>query len=52
MIYKEAMVSYFFGEWFKLFLLPELTKKSIIIMDNATFHRINFLQEMQRNMVM
>jgi len=40
------MVSYFFKEWFKLFLLSELTKKSVIIMDNATFHRISFLQEM------
>ena len=42
------MVSYFFEEWFKLFLPPKLTKISVITMDNATFHRISFLQEMAK----
>ena len=42
------MVSYFFEEWFKLFLPPKLTKISVIIMDNATSHRINFLQEITK----
>ncbi|MCL2021955.1 MAG: IS630 family transposase [Betaproteobacteria bacterium] len=28
-----------FNEWLKHFLLPELTQPSLIILDNATFHR-------------
>ena len=48
MVYKETMVSYFFEEWFETFLLPELTEKSVIIMDNAAFHRIDLLQEMTK----
>ena len=48
MVYKETMVSYFFEEWFETFLLPELTEKSVIIMDNAAFHRIDILQEMAK----
>ena len=48
MVYKETMVSYFFEEWFETFLLPELTEKSVIIMDNAAFHRIDLLQEIAK----
>ena len=48
MVYKETMVSHFFEEWFETFLLPELTEKSVIIMNNAAFHRIDLLQEMAK----
>lgn len=46
MTYKETMTSDFFEVWFKIFLLPTLDKPSVIIMDNARFHRINKLKEL------
>ena len=44
--YKETMTSDFFEVWFKIFLLPTLDKPSVIIMDNARFHRMNKLKEL------
>ncbi|MFZ2916288.1 MAG: transposase, partial [Streptococcus suis] len=46
MTYKETMTSDFFKAWFKTFLLPALDKPSVIIMDNARFHRMNKLKEL------
>ena len=45
LIYNNTMISEFFEQWFKKMLLPTLTKKSVIILDNATFHRIKKLRE-------
>ena len=44
MIYKESMTSDFFEAWFQKFLLPTLNTPSVIIMDNARFHRMGKLE--------
>ena len=44
MIYKESMTSDFFEAWFQKFLLPTLNTSSVIIMDNARFHRMSKLE--------
>ena len=44
MTYEETMTSDFFEAWFQKFLLPTLTKPSVIIMDNARFHRMGKLE--------
>ncbi|MDO5652354.1 MAG: transposase [Moraxella sp.] len=41
---KDTMISPFFEAWFERCLLPSLTTKSVIIMDNARFHRMKVLQ--------
>ncbi len=46
MTYENTMISRFFEAWFEKFLLPSLTSKSVIIMDNARFHRIKVLQKL------
>ena len=43
--YKGTTTSEFFEKWFKTQLLPELSEGSVIVMDNATFHRKNRLNE-------
>ena len=45
MIYKESMTSNFFVEWFKTRLLPALKTPHVIVMDNASFHPKNILDE-------
>ncbi|VOS09370.1 IS630-Spn1, transposase Orf2 [Streptococcus pneumoniae] len=40
MTYEETMTSDFFEALFQKFLLPTLTTPSVIIMDNARFHRM------------
>ena len=40
MTYEETMTSDFFEAWFQKFFLPTLNTPSVIIMDNARFHRI------------
>jgi len=40
MTYEETMTSDFFEAWFQKFLLPTLNTPSVIIMNNARFHRI------------
>ena len=40
MTYQETMTSDFFEAWFQKFLLPTLNTPSVIIMDNARFHRM------------
>ncbi len=44
MTYEETMTSEFFEAWFQKFLLPTLNKPSVIIMDNAKFHRMGKLE--------
>ncbi|WP_126325849.1 IS630 family transposase [Neisseria animalis] len=46
MVYQNTMTSTFFEAWFETMLLPDLPPKSLIILDNARFHRISILQEM------
>ena len=43
MAYEETMTSAFFEAWFQKFLLPTVNKPSVIIMDNARFHRMGKL---------
>ena len=43
--YKGIMHSLFFETWFQMHLLPILPKDSIVVMDNATFHRKKYLKE-------
>ena len=42
------MKSDFFEEWFEKSLLQSLKEKTVIILDNATFHRMNKLKEIVR----
>ncbi|VPW75613.1 IS630-Spn1, transposase Orf2 [Streptococcus pneumoniae] len=44
MTYEEMMTSDFFEAWFQKFLLPTLNTPSVIIMDNARFHRMGKLE--------
>ncbi len=44
MTYEETMTSDFFEAWFQKFLLPTLNIPSVIIMDNARFHRMGKLE--------
>ena len=46
MIYQNTMTGVFFEAWFQQCLLPALTQKSVIILDNARFHRMGVLREM------
>ena len=46
MTYCGMMNSHLFEIWFEQMLLPKLTEKSIIMMDNACFHRMSVLAEM------
>ena len=44
MTYEETMTSEFLEAWFQKFLLPTLTKPSVIIMDCARFDRMGQLE--------
>ena len=44
MTYEETITSDFFKAWFQKFLLPILNTPSVIIMDNARFHRMGKLE--------
>ena len=46
MVYENTMDSALFETWFERFLLPALKQPSVIIMDNARFHRMAVLREM------
>lgn len=46
MTYAGTMDSGLFEAWFEQMFLPQLTKQSVIIMDNARFHRMVVLAEM------
>ena len=38
-LYRESTKYPFFEDWFENELLPQVKKKSVIVLDNATFHR-------------
>lgn len=44
------MTSTFFEAWFEQCLLPALNKQSVIILDNARFHRMGILREMAQKL--
>lgn len=44
MTYEETMASDFFEAWFQKFLLSNLITPSVMIMDNARFHRMSRLE--------
>ena len=46
MVYQNTMTGVFFEAWFQQCLLPALTQKPVIILDNARFHRMSILREM------
>ena len=46
MTYEETMTSDFFMEWFKMQLLLALKTPHVIVMDNASFHPKNILDEL------
>ena len=48
MTYNNTMTSAFFEQWFEESLLPSLSVKSVIIKDNARFHRIKILRELAK----
>ncbi|VMW39480.1 IS630-Spn1, transposase Orf2 [Streptococcus pneumoniae] len=48
MTYEEMMTSDFFEVWFQKFFLPTLTTPSVIIMDNARFHRMGYSKMNQK----
>ena len=43
-LYKENTSCLLFEDWFKNVLLRQIKKKSIIVLDNATFHRKKVLR--------
>jgi len=43
-LYKENTSCVLFEAWFESELLPQIKKKSIIVLDNATFHRKKILR--------
>lgn len=49
MIYRNTMISALFEKWFTDSLLPSLSARSVIIMDNASFHRIKVLQALAQS---
>ena len=44
--YKGMMHSQFFEAWFEKHLIPKLAKGSVIVMDNASFHRKKHLDKL------
>lgn len=48
MTYRHTMTAALFEAWFERCLLPALDRKSVIILDNARFHRMKVLQEMAK----
>ena len=44
-LYRENTDYSFFEDWFANELLPQIKKKSVIVLDNATFHRKAVLRE-------
>jgi len=47
-LYRENTSYSLFENWFKKELLPRIKKKSIIVLDNATFHRKKVLRELAK----
>ncbi len=49
MQYDTAMTGEFFEGWFEEILLPKLPQNVVIVMDNASFHRKDQLNEIAEN---
>jgi transposase len=47
-LYKENTSYSLFEAWFSNELLPQMKKKSVIVLDNATFHRKAALRELAK----
>jgi transposase len=47
--YTGATTALLFETWFEMFLLPELEVGSVMVMDDASFHRKKALTEIARN---
>lgn len=47
--YECSMTKELFESWFEKFLLPELPENSVLVMDNASFHRKKRLYEIAQN---
>ena len=47
-LYQENTSYQLFEDWFEKELLPWIKKKSIIVLDNATFHRKKILREIAK----
>lgn len=45
MLFSGTCNSEVFNEWFKKQLIPELPSNSVIVLDNATFHKSDYLKE-------
>jgi len=43
--YQHSTTAGFFEDWLEFELIPQIPEYSIIIMDNASFHRKNFLRK-------
>jgi transposase len=43
--YKNSTTGTFFEDWFESDLIPNLPKNSVVVMDNASFHRKRQLNE-------
>lgn len=46
LMYKGMMHSLFFEEWFEKHLIPLLSKNTVVVMDNASFHRKKRLNDL------
>ena len=44
-LYQHSVDRVIFESWLKEFLLPELTKKSVIVFDNASFHKGGMIEK-------
>ena len=44
-LFEETINTATFNSWIEHDLLPKLTKKSVVIMDNAAFHKDKTMQE-------
>jgi transposase len=47
-LYRENTSCLLFEDWFKHNLLPQVKKKSVIVLDNATFHRKKVLKALAK----
>ena len=47
--YEWSMTKELFESWFEKFFLPELAENSVLVMDNASFHRKKRLHEFAQN---
>jgi transposase len=45
MVYRESMTAPFFEGWFEQALCPNLKPNSVVVLDNARFHRKDKLEE-------